>query len=92
MRKTGKFPEGADLERRGGPVAAEVTPTQPELTSLVAPGSGAQTPTLTDPQGQKVKAGPRNVISQVTVTGGESVTLPQIGAHVPRELRGGKKR
>ncbi len=60
-----------------------MTPTQPELTSLVAPGSGAETPTLPTKGKQKVKAGQKNVVSHAKGTGGESVSIPKIGAHEP---------
>lgn len=75
------------MEQRGGPTATETTPTQPELTSLVAPGSGAETPTLPAGGKQKVKAGQRNVVSQVTGTRGENVSLPKIGPHEPIDAR-----
>lgn len=62
-----------------------MTPTQPELTSLVAPGSGAETPTLPAKGKQKVKAGQKNVVSHAKGAGGESVSLPKVGDHEPMD-------
>lgn len=60
-----------------------MTPTQPELTSLVAPGSGAETPTLPAKGKQKVKAGQKNVVSHAKGAGGESADIPKVGVHEP---------
>ncbi len=90
MEQTGHFPEGADLDHSGGPAATEITPTQPELTILVAPGSGAETPTLPTKGKGKVKAGQENVVSKARggkkaageKTGtGDKISTDKVGPH-----------
>lgn len=82
---TGYFPEGADLDHSGGPAAAAVTPTQPELTSLVAPGSGAETPTLPGQEAKPVKAGQENVGGKPgrkkTAAVKEKISTDRVGPH-----------
>lgn len=61
-----------------------MTPTQPELTSLVAPGSGAETPTLPKMEKTPVKAGQENVggkIGRKKVGGKEKISTDRVGPH-----------
>lgn len=87
MRQTEHFPEGADLDHRGGPAAAAVGPTQPELTSLVAPGSGAEVPTLPEKEKTPVKAGQRNVTGRAKKSktaeteAADKISTDKVGPH-----------
>lgn len=87
MRQTEHFPEGADLDHRGGPAAAAVGPTQPELTSLVAPGSGAEVPTLLEKEKTPVKAGQRNVTGRAKKSktaeteAADKISTDKVGPH-----------
>lgn len=87
MRQTEHFPEGADLDHRGGPAAAAVAPTQPELTSLVAPGSGAEVPTLPEKEKTPVKAGQRNVTGRAKKSktaeteAADKISTDKVGPH-----------
>ncbi len=87
MRQTEHFPEGADLDHRGGPAAAALGPTQPELTSLVAPGSGAEVPTLPEKEKTPVKAGQRNVTGRVKKSktaeteAADKISTDKVGPH-----------
>lgn len=61
-----------------------MTPTQPELTSLVAPGSGAETPTLPKMEKTPVKAGQENVggkTGRKKVGGKEKISTDRVGPH-----------
>lgn len=61
-----------------------MTPTQPELTSLVAPGSGAETPTLPKMEKTPVKAGQENVggkIGRKKAGGKEKISTDRVGPH-----------
>lgn len=87
MRQTEHFPEGADLDHRGGPAAAALGPTQPELTSLVAPGSGAEVPTLPEKEKTPVKAGQRNVTGRAKKSktaeteAADKISTDKVGPH-----------
>lgn len=87
MRQTEHFPEGADLDHRGGSAAAALGPTQPELTSLVAPGSGAEVPTLPEKEKTPVKAGQRNVTGRAKKSktaeteAADKISTDKVGPH-----------
>ncbi len=74
------------MDHRGGPAAAAVTPTQPELTSLVAPGSGAPVPELETKEKAPVKAGQKDLSGKAKgesrkKPAAEKISTAKVGPH-----------